>query len=388
MAPRSGSSIGEAEPLARSSHSCLSNALQLLLPFIAKGIYNVYFHPLRHVPGPKWAAFTDLGYVISLLRGDAVRDVNRLHAKYGPVVRLATNEVSFAQVDSWKTIYGFRPGQKEGYEKDLHFFPPPFSGTRGIVLALGADHGRQRRVFSHAFSDSALREQQPLIRKYVDLLISQLHEQVNSEKKGLIDATAWYNFVAFDVIADLTFGESFHCLDNSDYHPLVSLIFATLKAVTLLNAQMRFSWLKYLAKYYVSPRALQGRKDLADFVFTSVARRLSMEVGRRDFLTPVSGGNSTSATVSLAEIQSTAVIFMVAGSETTATTLSATTYLALSHPDVWKRMVNEVRAAFQNDSDITIDNINAKLPYMLAVLNESLRLYPPVPTGYDASHAM
>ena len=352
-----------------------------MVPFTLRGVYNVFFHPLRHVPGPKWKAFSDLSYVTTLLRGNMVNDVSRMHKKYGPVVRVAPNEVSFANTDSWKAIYGFKAGHKDGYEKDMHFYPQPINGSRGIVIAYGPDHGRQRRVFSHAFSDNALRDQQPLIKKYVDCLIMRLHEQVKLENKGIIDAVAWYNFITFDIIAELTFGESFHCLDNSDYHPLVQLIYATLKAVTFMNAQKRFDWLKYLIKYYVSPLALQKRQDLVQFVATSVDRRLSTEMARQDFLAPVSGGGKSSGSLSLAEVQSTAVVLMIAGSETTATTLSAATYLALSHRNVWERLVEEVRDAFESDADITIDMITDKLPYMLAVLNEALRLYPPVPTG-------
>lgn len=44
-----------------------------------------------------------------------------------------------------------------------------------------------------------------------DLLIQRLHK--NCEKA--IDINLWYNLVAFDIIGDLTFGESFGCLKYS-----------------------------------------------------------------------------------------------------------------------------------------------------------------------------
>lgn len=66
-----------------------------------------------------------------------------------------------------------------------------------------------------------------------------------------------------------------------------------------------------------------------------------------------------------------------AGADTTATTLSGTTYLLLQHPEVLKRVTQEVRSSFKSVEEIDISSVN-KLTYMLAVLNEAMRLYPPV----------
>ena len=82
------------------------------------------------------------------------------------------------------------------------------------------DHSRYRRLLSHAFSDKALREQEPLIKQYVDLLISRLHENV---KNGAQDMASRHNFVTFDIIGDLTLGESFSCLQESALHLCLSL---------------------------------------------------------------------------------------------------------------------------------------------------------------------
>ncbi|OQU98959.1 hypothetical protein CLAIMM_04668 [Cladophialophora immunda] len=350
-----------------------------ILRFVLAGVYNIFFHPLRHIPGPKWSAASNLNHVRTLLRGLSVEEVHRLHQKYGPVVRLAPNEVSFSTADAWKSIYGFRTGQREGYEKDRHFFPPPVNGTPGIIDAYGPDHSRQRRVFSHAFSENALRQQLPLMMKYVDLLISRLHEHAVSGTK--LDAVAWYNFTTFDIIAELTFCQSFHCLESSNYHPIVELMLANLKAWTFLNAQQRFPLLKYFIKHYVPQTTLERRKDLASFVVASVDKRLSMEVARSDFLTPTAGSEKLQG-LSLPEIQTTAQMLLNAGSETTATTLSAATYFTLSNPHTWQRLVKEVRDTFANEEDITAEKVNSELPFLLAVFNETLRLYPPVPTGF------
>lgn len=78
------------------------------------------------------------------------------------------------------------------------------------------------------------------------------------------------------------------------------------------------------------------------------------------------------------EIESNAAFLIIAGSETTSTALSGCIYYLLTHPDVYHRLVNEIREAFRSQDDITILS-SAKIPYLYCVLEETLRLYPPAP---------
>lgn len=71
---------------------------------------------------------------------------------------------------------------------------------------------------------------------------------------------------------------------------------------------------------------------------------------------------------------------IIGGSETTATLLAGVTYLLLSNPVALQRLTVEVRSTFQSEQEITMTSVN-QLTYMLACLNEALRVYPPVPVG-------
>ncbi|KAK0637632.1 putative sterigmatocystin biosynthesis P450 monooxygenase stcF [Lasiodiplodia hormozganensis] len=77
-----------------------------------------------------------------------------------------------------------------------------------------------------------------------------------------------------------------------------------------------------------------------------------------------------------ADVLNNAPVIVVAGSETTATLLSGVTYYLLTNPRVYDKLKKEVRGTFNSDEEITIDRIG-DLPYLLAVLDEALRLYPP-----------
>ena len=70
-----------------------------------------------------------------------------------------------------------------------------------------------------------------------------------------------------------------------------------------------------------------------------------------------------------------ASVLIVAGSETTATTLSGVTYFLAMNPDKRTKLDEEIRSSFTSGHEMDLNNTR-KLPYLQAVLNESLRLYP------------
>lgn len=72
-------------------------------------------------------------------------------------------------------------------------------------------------------------------------------------------------------------------------------------------------------------------------------------------------------------------LFIAAGSETTATLLTATTYFLLTNPVYYEKVVSEVRSSFSNARDITLVSVS-KLSWMLACLKESNRMFPVVPS--------
>lgn len=81
-----------------------------------------------------------------------------------------------------------------------------------------------------------------------------------------------------------------------------------------------------------------------------------------------------------AQMDSNAGLFMIAGTETTATLLDGLTYLLLTNPESMKKLVSEIRGSFASSDEISIDAI-AGLPYLNACIKEALRRYPPVPIG-------
>uniref|UniRef100_A0A131XD53 Putative cytochrome n=1 Tax=Hyalomma excavatum TaxID=257692 RepID=A0A131XD53_9ACAR len=77
------------------------------------------------------------------------------------------------------------------------------------------------------------------------------------------------------------------------------------------------------------------------------------------------------------EIQSNAVMFLVAGFETTGTTLSFTSYLLAKYPDIQERTRSEVLSVTKAEGGLTYDSLT-KMRYLDQVISEALRYYPVV----------
>jgi cytochrome P450 len=290
-----------------------------------------------------------------------------MHDEYGPIVRIAPNELSYTTASAWKDIYGFRPGQPQN-PKDQAVLPKPHPDQAdNIIRSNDADHSRFRRLMSHAFSAKALDEQQPLIMFYIDLLINRLKENAAHPQ----NMVAWYNWTTFDIISDLTFGESFHGLRDQQWHPWVETVVEALEVGAIVNAISRYGLDGIFA--FLIPRSMREKFDqLWIYPKEKVATRLQSGTERPDFMSYVMRNDKHGREMNKEEITSNAEVFVVAGSETTASLLSGATYYLCENPQVLEKVTAEVRDEFESDQDITANAVN-KLDYLQAVLSESLR---------------
>lgn len=82
----------------------------LLISISAYVLYYRFFHSLARYPGPFLASLTNLWITKVSVDGDWPQRLQRLHKRYGPVVRIAPNEVSVDHVDAIPKIYGIGKG--------------------------------------------------------------------------------------------------------------------------------------------------------------------------------------------------------------------------------------------------------------------------------------
>lgn len=85
---------------------------KIIFYYILEAFYNVTLHPLKSVPGPRWAAASRLSYTVARVRGRATHRSKNLHDKYGHVVRIAPDILSFTTSQAW---VGQSPGTTRSF---------------------------------------------------------------------------------------------------------------------------------------------------------------------------------------------------------------------------------------------------------------------------------
>ncbi|KAI1849772.1 hypothetical protein JX265_008110 [Neoarthrinium moseri] len=344
-----------------------------------KVVYNVLFHPLRSFPGPISHRISNVPRAIQMMRGHLPFHVADLHREYGPVVRIAPDELAFSDPQAWKDIYGHRaPGQEE-FAKHKGFYRPFDAMPTSIISDPREEHSAVRRQLAHGFSDRSMRGQEPIIGEYVDLLVQRLHANAEGGKKA-VNMREWLNWTTFDIIGDLGFGSSFGMLASSDYHPWVKLIVQTVKQSGQLQALINVG-LRPVVQFLSRNGFLKSRDEHRALVRNKLSQRIEMGAERPDLIEGlIATHKKDEKAMPFPKLAINAGTLIVAGSETTATLLSGAIYLLTAYPETLSKLTHEVRSSFSDDKEITLFSV-ANLHYMLACINESFRRYPPVAFG-------
>jgi len=111
-----------------------------------------------------------------------------------------------------------------------------------------------------------------------------------------------------------------------------------------------------------------------------IVRRMAKGQTERPDIWSLVLGQPEGKGLSLDEMYANSSLFMLAGTETTATLLSGVTYHLLQNPTILDKLVAEIRTTFNTPNDISIISLQ-QLKYLNACLQEGLRMYPPVPVG-------
>lgn len=315
--------------------------------------------------------------------GNLHNRLEEFHRKYGSIVRIAPNELSFTDSKAWKDIYSTRSGHLS-FKRNQTWFKPAAKGVPQSIMGPNEeDHARFRKTLVHAFSDKSLKEQAPMIESHVDQLISQLRK---FDVDTALDLVEWLNFTTFDIAGDLCFGESFHCLENGKADPWVEISYDFGKGLALIAAVNFYPPLDKLLRLVIPKQIMQRTTDHIAMSRAKVMKRLSTDSDRPDFVTHILKQNKEKESkaerkaMSPAEIGLNMAVLIFAGSETTSTALSAIMRMLVQNKDPLAKLVHEVRSTYTNEADINMASASG-MEYLEAVINEGLRTCPPAVIG-------
>ncbi|KAF7885216.1 hypothetical protein EAF00_011034 [Botryotinia globosa] len=347
-------------------------------------IYRLTFHPLAKYPGPFLAKITDWYSVYHAWKGDRHLEFYRCHEKYGSVFRYGPDSLSINSNTALKTIYGHKSNVKKS---QFYSVFPPTKDTFNTHSSIDkASHARKRRVLSHAFSDNAIKTMEKYILANVRTFCTNLGQPRASAEKSTggwsvaQNMSDWCNYLTFDVMGDLCFGKAFEMLENASNRHVIDLIgnaahthlitgtYPIIKTIGLSKILFRKIYaqrMKYMA--YSRAQAAERTKigldtDRKDFFYYLLNAR-DAETGQ-GFTTPELWGESN--------------LLIIAGSDTTSTALSAAFFYLVHNPDKLEILTKEIMSTFSDVEEIHSSPTLNSCAYLRAVVDESMRLSPPV----------
>ncbi|OBR08002.1 Fatty acid synthase subunit alpha reductase [Colletotrichum higginsianum IMI 349063] len=352
-------------------------------------IRQLVFHPLAAYPGPFLAKCTDLYAAWHAWRGTLHLDMYRCHKKYGPVVRYAPGRLLINSNTAAKAIssHGANVIKSKAYGALVHGAP------NTLTLRNKKEHARRRKILSMALSDAQMRLYEAKMLEHIEALCSNLDDNASATTNDssdenaapssrALDMAVVCEHLTFDVICDIAFGLSPNTLKNDKYRFVPACI---TESNVRIGALVQASILS-IAKLdkYLFPQSIKARNRFLGFLVWLIKTRkgLSPSPGakRSDVFSYVETAKNPDdgSMLSRDEVQAESATLIVAGSDTTSTTVAATLFYLTGNPRAYDRLRKEVRTAFRSASEIRAgDQVNSCV-FLRACINEALRMSPPV----------
>ncbi|MCJ1333200.1 hypothetical protein MMC10_009894 [Thelotrema lepadinum] len=356
-------------------------------------IYRLILHPLASFPGPKLAAATGWyeAYfeLIKKPGGMFMHEVERMHSIYGPIVRINPHELRVKD-PSWVEVIYVNP-TKGARDK----WPPAalMAGTpQGCFGTIPHDTHRIRRAAVNRFySKASVASNESMIYDKVDLFSKSLKSQLDGQ--GVVEMRT--NFFAFtmDVLGEVAFGGSMDLLNNKQ---LAIEWHTTVKSLARFTPSAKqFSW--------SLPVALKVPLKLVQFCMPDLSRIIdyhhkmrreasiavhehgksasqAKHLGRVNIFESILRNDSLSASEKSGNrIAQEGFEVMSAGGETTSRVLAAALFYVLAGKNSeLSRLKEELSTVVKDGSSRPSWSALEQLPYLTAVIKESLRITAPI----------
>jgi cytochrome P450 len=290
--------------------------------------------------------------------------------EFGDVFRFQLGPFVFHQVAHPDHVKHVLVDHQKNYPRSWFYDRAKVGAGEGLVTTEGPAWLRLRRLSQPAFQHHKIAALAAVMTEAVEAMRGRWHD--HARRGEPLDVAAEFMRLTFRIA-----GQAFLSLDLGGEADRVGA--AVLE--TLAYLEYRLSNLLSLPPFVPTPRALRFRRALRvldGVVYDIIARRREPQVGPPDLLSLLLAARDeeTGEGFTDRELRDQVLTFLVAGYETTAVALTWTCYLLSQHPEAADRVRAEAAAVLGGRTPTAADL--PRLTYTRQVIEESLRLYPPV----------
>ncbi|KAJ5296670.1 uncharacterized protein N7443_007563 [Penicillium atrosanguineum] len=342
---------------------------------VSTTLYNLFFHPLHNFPGPKLAAATHIYefYFDCIKSGKFIWEIQRMHEIYGPIVRINPREIHIKDPSYFAEIYSNGIQEKDPFM--INVAPSPGSSFATIDHNL---HRFRRAIVNPFFSKQAVVKMEHIVQDKVDRAAKRLEQAKNNGT--VIKTDALFSALTGDVICHYTYGESSGMLETKDmqneFRDAVTgasvfchfmRFFPVL--VSLLESMPWFIlWLQPMYKgYFDMERKIKEQS-------VNALQNAEKEQGSRTIFHALSDPSLPAEERTPIRLKNEAMTIVGAGTETTARVLTVGSFHLYRDGTMVRRLRDELRTVMPDPTSKASWGQLEKLPYLTAVISESLRL--------------
>ena len=219
-----------------------------------------------------------------------------------------------------------------------------------------------------------LRAYDSRVTGYADELLRQL----SSFSGKPVNVSKWFNYYSWDVMGELSFGRSFNALKNAESHFAMDIMHQSLVALGLFSPT---PWI--LRTLIQLPDALNSSMPIIKYSEECVKERKGRTPEEADVMSHLLEGEPFFDNKKEEDdlLTGEARLIITAGSDTTAASLTYIFYRLSEDPTRVQKLRTELNEnGIHHAAGIAVQDLQ-HLPYLNAVINETLRLHPPVPDG-------
>lgn len=241
----------------------------------------------------------------------------------------------------------------------------PMIGANSILLLAGASHRRERRLLMPSFHGERMRAYGEIIR---DTALSVAEKWVPGQSMPFQQTS---QAISLEVIIRAVFGVQDRARVHAVRRAIVDFAEKTSPALFFFPfLQHSFGGIGPWAQFLKIKGAMSALLNAE-----VTARRLATEPGNDILSLMLAARHEDGTGMSDAELHDELLTLVFAGHETTGIALAWAIYWLLRHPDCMQRLLAEIDALGPNPDPEQL----ARLPYLEAVVQETLRLHPIVP---------